>query len=282
MKLLLSSILLIIIFNTQVVGQLKKAMTFNLRYDAKNDNENNWHQRKIKLAELVRFYEPDVLGTQEGLVHQLNYMDSCLSDYSFIGVGRDDGKRGGEFSAIFYNNKKLKVLKSNTFWLSETPEKVSIGWDASMERICTYGLFENLLNKRTCWVFNAHFDHIGKKAQIASMYLIADKIKEITNEDGLPIVLMGDFNISSDNKAFEALQNLLTDAITNSDIKHYGPIGTFNGFKSNEETNNRIDYIFTRGFNVLRHAHIDDRRNNNLCVSDHYPVLVEFDDKSEN
>ncbi|MGK4567995.1 hypothetical protein [Flavobacterium sp. 3HN19-14] len=116
-----------------------KVMTYNLRFDNPADGENKWDLRKEFLTGQIAFYEPDFFGTQEGKLHQLKYIDSTLVNYNWIGLGRDNSPTGGEYSALFYNSDKYKVVKQATFWLSETPEKVSKGWDAMFERICTLG-----------------------------------------------------------------------------------------------------------------------------------------------
>ena len=132
-----------------------KIMTYNIRYDNPNDGENKWYNRKEYLCDQIRYNEVDILGIQEGLHHQVKYLDSVFTDYSYVGIGRDDGKTKGEYSAIFYNNKKFEVVEQSTFWLSKTPNKISVGWDASMERICTYGLFKKKLQSNN-FMFSTH------------------------------------------------------------------------------------------------------------------------------
>ena len=160
-------------------SQTTNLISFNIRYDNTSDTINNWNKRKASLASLIQHYDADIVGIQEGLHHQVDYLNNTLNGFSYVGVGRDDGQQKGEYSAIFYNSDKFKVLKTNTFWLSETPEKVSVGWDASMERICTYALFENVTSKKQFYVFNTHFDHRGMQARVNSAELIYKKIKEI-------------------------------------------------------------------------------------------------------
>ncbi|MEM8889234.1 MAG: endonuclease/exonuclease/phosphatase family protein, partial [Bacteroidota bacterium] len=140
-------------------------MTYNLRYDNPNDGENRWDLRKEFLRDQLKFFEPDVMGIQEGLKHQLDYLDGELSAYSYIGVGRDDGKEKGEYTAIFYKADKLSLIRQSTFWLSESPDEISVGWDAALERICTYALFEEKAGGAKFYVFNTHFDHRGEKAR---------------------------------------------------------------------------------------------------------------------
>jgi endonuclease/exonuclease/phosphatase family metal-dependent hydrolase len=258
-------------------SQTTNLISFNIRYDNTSDTINNWNKRKASMASLIQHYDADIVGIQEGLHHQVDYLNNALNGYSYVGVGRDDGQQKGEYSAIFYNNDKFKVLKTNTFWLSETPEKVSVGWDASMERICTYALFENVKTKKQFYVFNTHFDHRGMQARINSAQLIYKKIKEINTSD-LPVILMGDLNLTPDTEPIQFLKNNLTDAMGISRKPFYGPIGTFNGFDQDRIMENRIDYIFVNNIDVLSYTHIDDRMPNNMHISDHLPVLMSLKD----
>lgn len=254
-------------------SQTTNLISFNIRYDNTSDTINNWNKRKASLASLIQHYDADIVGIQEGLHHQVDYLNNTLNGFSYVGVGRDDGQQKGEYSAIFYNSDKFKVLKTNTFWLSETPEKVSVGWDASMERICTYALFENVTSKKQFYVFNTHFDHRGMQARVNSAELIYKKIKEINTSD-LTVILMGDLNLTPDTEPIQFLKKHLTDAMGISKKPFYGPIGTFNGFDQDRIMENRIDYIFVNNIEVLSYTHIDDRMANNMHISDHLPVLM--------
>jgi endonuclease/exonuclease/phosphatase family metal-dependent hydrolase len=254
-------------------SQNTNVITFNIKYDNTSDTINNWNKRKASLAKLIQHYDADIVGIQEGLHHQVDYLNNTLNGFSFVGVGRDDGQEKGEYAAIFYNTDKFNVLKTNTFWLSETPEKVSVGWDASMERICTYALFENKLTKKQFWVFNTHFDHRGMQARINSAQLIFKKMNEI-NTSNLPAILMGDLNLTPDTEPIQFLKKNLTEAMEISKKPFYGPIGTFNGFDQDRIMENKIDYIFVNNIDVLSYTHIDDRMPNNMHISDHLPVLM--------
>ncbi|WP_339706090.1 endonuclease/exonuclease/phosphatase family protein [uncultured Kriegella sp.] len=254
-------------------GQDIKMMTYNIKYDNVSDTVNNWNFRKEAMVDLVKHYQAEVVGMQEVLRNQLIYLDSSLNQYSYVGVGRDDGKTKGEYAPIFYDGRKLKVLKSNTFWLSETPEKVSKGWDASLERICTYALFENLQDHKRFWVFNTHFDHRGKEARANSTRLVIQKIKGI-NTENLPVAFMGDLNLAPEEEPIRFLQKQLTDGQMSTRKAFYGPTGTSNGFDPNRELKRRIDYIFVNNFKVESYIHIDDRMENNKHISDHLPVFA--------
>lgn len=251
-------------------------MTYNIKYDNKNDTINNWNDRRVSLVRLIRHYEPSIFGTQEALHHQVEFIDEELPNFSFIGVGRDDGKQKGEYSPIHFDHTKFKVLISNTFWLSKTPDKISVGWDAAMERICTYGLFEELKTGNKFYVFNTHFDHIGNKAREKSAKLILKKIKKI-NSNKLPVVLMGDFNLRPEEKPIQLIKKKLKDGSDITQKPFYGPSGTFNGFNYKMILKNRIDYIFVKDFKVNSYLHIDDRMENNKHISDHLPVLIRIE-----
>lgn len=264
-------------FTLLTVHGQEKAMTFNIRYNNPDDGENWWENRKGDVVKLLTYYQPDFFGTQEGLLEQLNFIDDELPMYNYVGVGRDDGAQKGEFTAIFYNVKKYELIKTETFWLSETPDKISVGWDASMERICTYGAFKNLEDKAIVHVFNGHFDHIGPEARKRSAMVMKQKINQLKILEE-PIIVMGDFNCEETDEPIQVFNSFLDDGISNSQNGLYGPSGTFNGFDKNMVPQNRIDYIFTKNITTIKnYRHVNDKRNNGLCISDHLPVLIEFE-----
>jgi len=252
------------------------AMTYNIRYATINDGDNQWEKRKDFLTDQISFYAPDIFGIQEGLQHQVNFVDEQLPTYKFIGVGRDDGDKKGEYCAIFYNKEKLDLLGQSTFWLSTSPEKVSVGWDAAMERICTYGFFMEKETGAMFWVFNTHFDHIGVLAREKSSELIVQKIREI-NKDNLPVILMGDFNLNDQSKAINYLSSSFNDSRNISLNSPFGPYGTFTGFEFYEPVKDRIDYIFCSKENIQveKYAVLTDSKDSKY-PSDHFPVFVEI------
>ena len=250
-------------------------ISYNIRYDNKWDVENNWSLRKNRICQLLNDYNPSIFGIQEGLLNQVGFIDSVLIKYDYVGVGRDDGKMKGEFCAIYFDTTRYKIHHNSTFWLSETPDAVSVGWDAALERICTYGLFEDKNSGEKFWVFNTHFDHLGVIARKKSSALILKKIKEI-NTQSLPVILMGDFNSIPDSEPIKILKKDLIDALQISLDNLKGPQGTFNDFDEMLPIDNRIDYIFTKNVKVLSYRHIDDRLNNNRHISDHLPVMIEI------
>lgn len=257
-------------------AQTVRVMSYNLRVDFGGDGENNWEFRRDFLVNQLGFYAPDFIGTQEGKAHQLEYLKKGLPDYEFIGLSRDNSRTEGEFSAIFYNTKNYKLISESTFWLSETPYVKSKGWDAAYERICTYGLFEDLHSKKRLYVFNTHLDHVGVSARTNAAKLIIDKIKTV-NTENLPVVFTGDFNSEPTSEAYEIVTDFLVDSKTISKAKPFGPTGTFNGFKFHEPVTLLIDYIFVSKNNigVLKHAVLSDS-NNCKYPSDHLPVFAEL------
>jgi endonuclease/exonuclease/phosphatase family metal-dependent hydrolase len=248
-------------------------MSFNIRLNVESDKDNAWPKRKQDVADLLTYYHPDYFGVQEALPEQMKDIKTGLKNYDYVGVGRDDGKEKGEFSAIFYDTNRLDVVKSGTFWLSETPEKPSKGWDAALNRICTYAVFKDKKSKKEFLAMNLHFDHIGNVARVKSSELILKKIKEL-NPKNLPVTLSGDFNLTDDSEPIKILSRNMKDTFYHSETKHYGPVGTFTAFDVNTVPKDRIDYIFTQGFAIRSHRHINDRRENLLYPSDHFPVIV--------
>ncbi|WP_407484050.1 endonuclease/exonuclease/phosphatase family protein [Elizabethkingia meningoseptica] len=266
---------LVLLVSVSTFGQKLKVMSFNIRMSTDSDKENSWKNRKEEALQLMDYYHPAVLGVQEALPEQMQDIKNGLPGYQYVGVGRDDGKEKGEFSAIFYDTKKLKMIEGNTFWLSPTPDKPSKGWDAALNRICTYALFQDLKTKKKFWAFNLHFDHIGNEARKQSSYLILKKMKAL-NKENLPVVLSGDFNLTEDTEPLKIIAAEMKDTFYNSENKHYGPKGTFQDFNVNVPAKDRIDYVFVKGFNVISHRHINDRRESLLYPSDHFPVFTEL------
>jgi endonuclease/exonuclease/phosphatase family metal-dependent hydrolase len=262
-------------FNS-IFAQQIKVMTYNLRVDFGGDGENNWEFRRDFLASQISYNDPDFMGIQEGKLHQLKYIDSVLVHHAYIGRGRDNSENQGEYSAIFYNTGKFNVISQATFWLSETPDKVSKGWDAAYERICTYGLFEDKKTKKRFYVFNTHLDNIGETARQNEARLLLQKINAV-NTKKLPVILTGDFNSEMGSSAYSTISQQMNDTRLISETKPFGPSGTFNGFKFNEPVKLLIDYIFTskENINVSRFAVLSDSKDGKY-PSDHLPVLAEL------
>ena len=272
-QLFLSVFIVISVFSST---QNLKLVTYNIRLDLESDGENKWSNRKDFWASQINFYEPDVFGIQEALPHQVTDIASALPEYSYVGIGRD-GIGKGESSNIFFKKDRFKMVQEKTFWLSETPEKISKGWDAAFNRVCTYVLLKDNKTKKSFWVFNAHLDHIGEFARTNAIQLILSKIKEV-NTKKLPVFVIGDFNTEPNEQRISDLKKQMDDSYDISKQKPFGPNGTFNAFQYFEPVTKRIDYIFlskNNPFKVLKYAILTDSKNLKF-PSDHFPVLVEL------
>jgi endonuclease/exonuclease/phosphatase family metal-dependent hydrolase len=251
-----------------------RLMSYNIRYDNPADGADAWPHRKAAVAELLRKYAPDIFGVQEALPHQIAELSSALPDYGWFGVGRHVGG-GGEGVPVFYRKDRFTLLQSTTFWLSETPDRPSRGWDAALNRICSYGQFEHKSSQQRLWVINCHFDHAGQTARLESARLVLSQIEKI-NSDGEPLVLMGDFNAEPESPPMVLLKQYLSDSRDSSRSPPTGPSGTFSGFAAGGAVTRRIDYLFTASqgpVEVLQHAVLDDV-NAGRYPSDHLPVSV--------
>ena len=250
-----------------------RVATYNLRMNTASDGPNAWPQRKELVKALVRYHHFDVFGTQEGFRGQLNDIAE-LTDYAFVGRGRDDGREAGEHSAIFYRKSRLRLLQTGDFWLSETPDRPGKGWDATCcNRICTWARFKDAQTGREFYFFSVHFDHEGVVARRESGKLMAQKIKEIAGK--LPVICVGDFNSTPDTEQIQILQRALRDTYTASATPAYGPVGTFQAFDLAAPLANRIDYIFvSAGIQVLTYAVLTDSMRGRY-PSDHFPVVAD-------
>ena len=276
MKKLLIAICFIVSICIQ--SQELNVMTFNIRYNNKNDSLNAWPYRKDNAASQVKFHNVHILGVQEALHDQMIDMSRSLTKYKYTGVGRDDGKTKGEYSAIFYDTTRLKLIESSTFWLSLTPEVPgSKGWDADITRIVTWAGFKDNISKKIFFVFNTHFDHIGQEARRESAKLVKRRVKEIAGNH--PVIITGDFNSHPSDEPIKILmdendKDKFIDTKAVSMTSHYGPLGTFNGFASKERDNEPIDFVFIKGkWKVLQHATLSQTWGGRFS-SDHFPVFA--------
>jgi len=256
--------------------ELIKVITYNIRV-AVDEGINSWDNRKERVAEIIKTYEADIIGLQEALKIQLDDLVKLLPDFTWAGVGRDDGKEAGEYSAVLYNKKRFEVLEDSTIWLSDTPEKPSIGWDAAIKRIVTWVKFKDIETSKIFYHFNTHFDHLGEMARLESANLLNDKVAEIAGKS--PALVTGDFNFKFDSKGYKILtggrKNYLFDAqeIAKAELSDINV--TFNDFGKSFENGNKIDYIFIKNdVEVLKHQIITDKFEGRY-PSDHMPVLVE-------
>ncbi|MCV9385566.1 endonuclease/exonuclease/phosphatase family protein [Reichenbachiella ulvae] len=271
--LFLLAIMLLVRFHS--VAQ-NRAMTYNIRYATTNDQENQWDNRKAELCELLNYYRPGFIGLQESLPIQNEYIDEQLPSYKYIGFGREGEGSNSESAPIFYDSTLYQLLDQEVFWLSPTPSQISIGWDASYKRVATIGIFRDLNSRDTLFVINTHFDHMGQIAREKSASLLLTKIQALKTESK-SLILMGDFNSLPSDTPIQILTQKLEDTYTSSLSKPYGPVGTFNGFDSQLIPSQRIDYIFGKNLKVLSYRAVNDKRSNGLCISDHLPVLIEWE-----
>ena len=254
--------------------EVLKIATFNLRMDTPSDGENAWFHRKDMVNDLIRFYGFDLFGTQEGFTHQLNDI-LRLSDYRFIGVGRDDGKDAGEHCAIFYRSDRFKVLDQGDFWLSEHPEKPGRGWDGTCcNRICTWGKFGDLKNHKQFYFFNVHYEYEGDVARRESSNLMISRIKSIAGNQ--PVFLTGDFNAFPTEEPIRILNDsgFLNDSYKITKEAPFGPVCTYHGYDSTIKTEERLDYIWvTDSIQIDKYGVLTNTLYGHT-PSDHFPVMV--------
>lgn len=269
--LLLSSFCIVQVALVKHVAPLRVA-TYNLCFNTASDGPDAWPNRKELVKNLVHYHDFDVFGTKEGLRDQFDDIAE-LPEYAFVGHGRDDGQEAGEHSAIFYKKARLQVLQSGDFWLSQTPDQPSLGWDATCcNRICSWAKFRDVRTKREFFFFSVHFDHQGVEARRQSGRLLVQKIQEIAHN--MPVICVGDFNSTPGTEQIQTMQTLLQDAFRSTRQPAYGPVGTFTGFKLDAPLLDRIDYIFvSKDSEVLTYAVLTDSVRGHY-PSDHFPVLA--------
>lgn len=246
-------------------------MSFNIRYGTANDGDNSWPNRDHLVMQVFRERDAQIVGVQEALAFQLDEITAEFPHYAVIGVGREDGKTKGEYSAILYDTRRFSVDTSGTFWLSDTPEVVaSSSWGNSITRICTWARLIVRDSGEALYVYNAHYDHRSQESREKSSQLILDRIASRAHDN--PVVLMGDFNAGESNPAITALLN-------NPDLTHTyrsrhpdeTTVGTFNAFTGATD-GEMIDHIFVSpGLKAIA-ANIDRTNDNAQYPSDHFPV----------
>lgn len=257
-------------------------MSFNLRYNTPNDGANAWPERKELVSTTILFHRADLLGVQEALHEQMLDMQQTLAEFKWVGVGRDDGKTQGEYSAIFYRHARFEMIEHGNFWLSETPEQVgSVGWDAAITRIVTWARFKDKRSGKTFLFCNTHFDHMGQKAREESAKLLRARSAALARN--VPIIITGDFNANEASLVYQRMtappekgQRMMKNARALSALPHVGPAWTFHGFgKATERP--WIDYIFvSEGVRVLRHAALYEYGEERY-PSDHLAVFAELE-----
>lgn len=271
MKKLFTIILLALTLFTNTSAQFE-LITYNIRLNTPADGEHAWPNRKENVISLLKFHGADIFCVQEALPDQILDLREAFPDFRMEGVGRDDGKDQGEFSAVFFNSKMFKRLDGGTFWLSETPGECSYGWDAACRRICTWVKLREAVTGKIFFVFNTHFDHLGTEARKHSAELILQKTAVLAGED--PIVLCGDFNLTPESEPVGILKEVFMDAYDISILPAYGSIPTYRGFTFDDPPGGRIDYVFVSdNIRVLKYGAMTDSKGRSF-FSDHLPVLV--------
>ena len=254
---------------------LIRVVTFNIRV-AVDEGINSWDNRKELVASIIETYRADIVGLQEALKTQLEDLNKLLPDFAWVGVGRDDGAEEGEYAAIFYNKKRFEVLEDSTFWLSETPDKPSIGWDAALKRVVTWAKLRDKITGKIFYHFNTHFDYKGVMARLESANLLNDRVAEVAGKT--PAIVTGDFNFKSDFGGYKILtegrKNYLFDTQKIAKVDSSGSNITYNRFGQFLEEGNKIDYIFIKNnIEVDKHKIIMDTFDGRYS-SDHMPVLA--------
>lgn len=245
-----------------------KVISYNIRMGSANDGTNSWQYRYPASAMMIDDQKPDIFGLQEALPDQFKYMDEILVDYKGVGVPRDDGKKNGEIMAIFWNKKTISMLKWGTFWLSETPDEPSLGWDAACKRTATWALMKDKKTGRKFFYVNTHLDHVGWEARKNGLALIVDYIGRM-NPKSYPMVLTGDFNMDTTRPEFDDLKKIMknTREVAFKTDRH----NTYNGWGKDKES--IIDHIFYSGFSsCAEYQTIDKPYNKRTFISDHYLV----------
>jgi endonuclease/exonuclease/phosphatase family metal-dependent hydrolase len=253
-------------------------ITFNIRYDNPDDSLYAWPNRTKIICNFLKNEKPDLLGMQEVLAHQYEYLDSVLTDYSSVGVGRTDGAKDGEMNPVFFRKDRFELIRTRTFWLSDTPEIVgSKAWGADLPRIVTWIELSEKTTHEHFYFFNTHFAHDSDSAGIRSSGLLLNKVDSIAA--GFPFVITGDLNMLISDKGYEILTGpyesvpLLSDTYEVTEKRPVGPAYTFNGFSESKKTG-RIDYIFVRnGMKVLEHRTFI-KKEHGIYISDHWPVMA--------
>ena len=246
-------------------------MSFNIRYGTANDGDNHWLKRREQLLALLREQQADVIGLQEALHGQIEEILQAVPGYDYVGVGRSDGRRAGEYAAILYRTARLHVRRSDTFWFSDTPGVVkSTSWGNQIERICTWAYFEDREGP-AFYAYNVHLDHLSQPSRERSVALLLARIG--ARDPRAPVVVTGDFNAGEDNPAAVAMRGSFHDSFR---VLHPGAteVGTFNGFKPGQTAGDKIDFVFVEpGVEVLDAAIVRSSLDGRY-PSDHFPVTA--------
>jgi endonuclease/exonuclease/phosphatase family metal-dependent hydrolase len=258
--------------------QSLRLVSYNVRVDTPQDGVNDWRHRRDDVAALIGFYAPDIAGIQEVLPHQLADLKARLTEYEFVGIGRDGTSDEGEWAPLAFRADRFELVDYGVFWLSRTPEVSSIGWDAAFPRMATWAHLVDRRTKHRFLAINTHWDHVGITARLESGHMIRDWV--VANKGPCePVFLLGDMNAISEEESYLALvspgDGALTDTVTVTQSPPFGPRGSFNGFDVGSAAEEAIDHIlFAGNVSVIRHGIITQQWAGRL-PSDHYPVLAD-------
>ena len=277
LTLIIAAVLMVLPFKSSAQKQTRdydlKVMSYNIRMGVAKDGTNSWEYRYPATAMMLKDQMPDVFGVQEAFNFQIKFIEENFTDYDSFGVGRDNGKSEGEFMSIFWNKKTVKMIKGGTFWLSETPEKPSKGWDAACKRTATWALMKDKNTGKLFYFVNTHLDHKGAEARRKGLELIVSRIDEI-NPKGYPMILTGDFNIKPDNEALVGLEQRMQSARKIAPKTDNN--ATFNNW-GKAKSDMVIDYIYVSGFSACPEYHtIMEKYGTWKYVSDHYPIYAKL------
>jgi endonuclease/exonuclease/phosphatase family metal-dependent hydrolase len=254
-------------------AQELKLMTYNIRFANETDQPHLWEAREPLILRQISDFDPDVIGFQEALHQQVLDLEKGLPGYVRNGVGRDDGKMAGEYSPLFFKVERFDLSESGTYWLSDTPEQISVGWDAALPRIATWATLTDRITQNQLLVINTHFDHFGRTARLNSIKLLVNFIREkrLAHKH---LILMGDLNTGPNDEPYKWLmeQNLFSDPFYDAEHR-IGPVGTFNAFNY-EHQSERIDYIFLDPMLKAQQYKVLMESYNGILPSDHWPVMV--------
>jgi endonuclease/exonuclease/phosphatase family metal-dependent hydrolase len=256
-------------------GKSLRVMSYNIRYSRAKDGDNAWPLRRPATPAMILDLHPDVFGVQEAFQDQVDYILETCPDYQKVGVGRDDGVQKGEQMVVFYDTKRLKLLDWGTYWLSETPDVPSYGWDAVCRRTATWTLLEQKSTGRRFYFVDTHLDHQGATARREGLALVYRNIQKM-NPEGFPMVLVGDFNVYPDDECLKDISTLMKSARFNS--VEADTIGSFNGFgEFNMDNLEKIDYIYFSGFSSSRRFKVVTATYaDKPYISDHYPIFADL------
>lgn len=246
-----------------------KVVSFNIRNGEASDGTNSWIYRYPATALMIEDQKPDIMGLQEAYSYQVSFITENLLNYEAVGVGREDGRKEGEHMSILYNKKTVFLKKWGTFWLSDTPDEPSQGWDGACKRTATWALMKDKRSGNSFLYVNTHLDHVGKEAQKNGLALILSKIGEI-NKDNLPVILTGDFNVRPDDPVLTELDKTMKSA--RATAAKTDSHDTFNGWGKGDGV---IDYIYYSGFSSCPEFEtIVKKYADRQFISDHFPIFA--------